>query len=87
MRGCYRDAANRPPPPARISLDNLTEEHVELYAHVLPPEKPIPIKVALLPVDDTISGEEGVAKAATWIQLHLIGGPSGMKAEHLRMWI
>ena len=46
----------RDPPPARISLETLTTERAELYAHVPPPGRPIPIKVSLFPVDITIPG-------------------------------
>ena len=34
MRGWYRYSANRPPPPACLSLENLTVELAEIYTHV-----------------------------------------------------
>ena len=79
--------ANRPLPPARISLETLTLERVELYAHIPPPGQHITIEVDPFSVDDNILGEEEIAKAVLWLQLHRAGGPSGMRAEHLRMWI
>ena len=52
----------------------------------MPPGIPIPIKVYPFPVDDTILGEEEISEAVTRLRLHRAGGPSGMRAEHLRMW-
>ena len=85
-RGRYRDAANRTQPLARISLETLTSERVEIYNHVLPTGQPNPIEVAPFPVDDNIPEEEEIAKLVLWLKLHRTGGPSGMSSEHLRMW-
>ena len=52
--------ADRTPPPACISLETLTEEHGEFYAHVSSTGQPIPIEVAPFPVDDNILGEEDI---------------------------
>ena len=43
IRGWYIDAANRPLPPACVSMETLTAECAELYDHVLPPGTFIPI--------------------------------------------
>ena len=76
------------PPPnlERISLETLTEEHAELYAHVQSPGRPIPIKVGPFPMDDNILGEEDISEAVTRLWLHRAVGPSVLRAEHLRMW-
>ena len=91
MRGWYRDAADRPPPPplppARISLETLTAERVELYAHVPLSGRPIPIEVAPFPVYDNITVEEDIAEAVLRLRLHRAGGPYIMRAEHLSMWL
>ena len=55
------------------------------YSHVPSPGIPIIVKVSPLPVDATILGEEDIAKAVMRHWLHCAGGPSGIKAEHLRM--
>ena len=87
MRGWYKDAANRPPPPSeRISLETLTMERAEIYAHVPPPGRPIIIELSHLPVDDNILGEENIAEAVIKLQLHCDDAPSVMKEEHLRIW-
>ena len=76
-----------PPPPARIFLETPTAERAELYAHVPPPGRPIPVKVSHFPVDDTILGGEEIAKALMRLRLHSAGVPSGMRAKHLRLWL
>ena len=73
--------------PSRVSLDILMAESTELYTHVPPPGRPIPIGVAPFPMDDTIPGEEYISEAVTRLRLHRAGGPLGMKAKHLRMWL
>ena len=87
MRRWYRDAANRPPPPAHISLETLIAERADLYAHIPPPGRPITIEVAPLPVDDNILGEGEISEAVMQLRLHRNGGMSGMRAEHLSMWL
>ena len=47
MKGWYRAAVNRVPPPAQATLERITEERVELYSHVPSPGENIP--VSLLP--------------------------------------
>ena len=83
----YRDAANWPPSPARVSLKNLTAERAEIYVHVPPPGRPIQIYAAPFPVDDNIPGEKEIAKAVLRMQLHRSGGLSSMRPEHLKMWL
>ena len=83
MRVRYTDT---PPPWERISLETLTSERAVIYLHVPLMGRPIPIKVALFPMDYTILGWEDVAEAVTRIWLYRAGGPSGMKAKQPRMW-
>ena len=45
------------------------------------------MKVATLPLDDNIPGKEDISKAVMWLWLNYTGVPSGMRAEHLRLWI
>ena len=79
--------ANRPLPPARISLETLTLERVELYAHIPPPGQHITIEVDPFSVDDNIPGEEDISEAVLRLQLYCSEGPSGMRDENLRMWL
>ena len=78
---------NRPPPLARISLETLTAERAELYAHVLPPRRTIPIDVSPFPVDDNIPGEEDIYEAILCLRLHCTRSPYRMRSKHLRIWL
>ena len=60
MRGWCRDASNRPPLPAHVSLETLMTERAEQYANVPPSGRPIPIEVSPFPVDDNIPEEEDI---------------------------
>ena len=75
MQGWYRDAADRTSTPVSVSLETLKGECAELYAYIPPP------------VDDNIPGDEEITKAVLRLRLHHAGSPSGMRAEHLRMWL
>ena len=54
MKGWYKAAVNRAPPPARATLERITAERVELYSHVPPPGDNIPVTVTLSDVDDLV---------------------------------
>ena len=84
VQGCGKKT---PLPPERISLKTQTTERAELYAHILPPGRPIPIEVDPVLVDGNIPGEENIAKAVLRLRLHRDGSPSGMRAKQLRMWL
>ena len=68
-------------------METLKEERAELYAHVSPPGIHIPTKVAPFPMDDNIPGKEDIVEAVMRLQLHCVRGLSGMRAEHLRLWL
>ena len=87
MRGWYIDAANRPPTPAHVYLETLTEERTVIYAHVPPPGQPITIEVPHLPVDDNTPEDDDISEAVLQMQLHRYGGPSSMRPKHLMMWL
>ena len=45
IKGWYKAAVDRAPPPARVTLNRITAEGVELYSPVPPPGTNIPISV------------------------------------------
>ena len=65
MKGWYWAAFDRAPPPARVTLKQMTTEWVELYKYVPPPGENIPISVETLPVDDLVPTEDEIKWAAT----------------------
>ena len=54
IKGWYRAAVNFNPPPARVTLDRIMAEQVEMYRYVLPPGIKIPISVQPFSVDDSV---------------------------------
>jgi hypothetical protein len=54
MKGWYREAGDRAPPPARSTLEKVTTERVALYQKEEPPGDPIPILVELVEVRDDV---------------------------------
>ena len=48
IKGWYRAAVERAPPPARVTLERITAERVELYSYVPTPGENIPISVGFL---------------------------------------
>ena len=80
----YRATVNRSPPPARVTLERITAERVELYSYVPPPGENIPISVEPLPVDELVPTEEEIEWAVKHLQDHRSRGPLGMRSKHLK---
>ena len=45
------------------------------------------MKVANFSLDDNIPGKEDISKVVMWLRLNFTVVPSGMRAEHLRLWL
>ena len=60
---------------------------MELYSYVPPLGTKIPISVQPFAVDDLVPTEEEIEWAVMRLRNHRSGGPSGMRAEHLKRWI
>ena len=58
LKGGYKAAVNRDPPPARATLERITANRVELYSYVLPPGENIPVTVTPSDVDDSVHKED-----------------------------
>ena len=78
---------DRAPPPAWVTLEKITAEQVDLYSYVLPPGENIPVSVEPFPVDESVPTEDNIEWAVTQLHNHRSGGTSGMRAEHLKVWI
>ena len=60
IKGWYKAAVNRAPPPARVTLERITAERVALYSYIPPPGKNIPISVKPFPVEDSVPEEDEI---------------------------
>ena len=86
--GCRGGTKTRvTPPPSRITIDWMTVERVESYLHVPLSVRPIHVEVTPFPVKESIPRESYIAEAVKRLHLNRSGGPSGMRAEHLRQWL
>ena len=85
--GWYKAAVNRALPPARATLEQITTEWVELYSHVLPPGENILVTVTPSEIDDLVPTEDEIAEAVKKLRRNRSGGPSRIRAEHLKGWL
>ena len=67
-----------PPPIARVTIKQITVERVELYHHVPPLERPIPVEFTPFHVEDSIPGEAEIEEEVKRLPFNRLGGPLGM---------
>ena len=60
---------------------------MDLYSYVPSLGTNIPISVKPAPVDDSVPTEDDIEWAVKHLGRNRSGGPSGMRAEHLKMWL
>ena len=63
LKGLYRTAVDCDPPPARVTLEQITTERVDLYSYLPPPGANIPICVEPFPVYDSVPTKEDIELA------------------------
>ena len=77
MKGWYKAAFNRDPPPARATIERITLDRVELYIHVPPLGENIPVIVTPSDVDDLVPTEDEIAEAVKKLRRNWSGGAVG----------
>ena len=87
LKGWYKSAVNRAPPPARATLERITAERVDLYIYVSSPGENIPVTVTTAEVDDSVPMEDEIKYAVKKLMRNRSGGLSGMRAENLKGWL
>ena len=87
MKGWYRAAVTRGPPPARATLERITADQTELYRQVPPPGEGIPVHVAKHDIDDSVPTEDEIEAAVKKLRRTRAGGPSGLRAEDIKGWL
>ena len=83
----YRDAAECAPPSARVTLERIMAELVDLYSYVPPLGDNIRISVDLFLLDDSLPTVDNIEWLVTQLRNHCSRGPSGMREEHLKEWL
>ena len=84
IKGWYKAAVDCAPPPARVTLEQITAERVALYSYVPPPGENIPISIRPFLVDESVPEEDEIEWAVKRLCNNRSRGPSGMRAEHLK---
>ena len=74
-------------PPTSEKLDQTSTLQEDLYRHRPPEGEIIPILVQSLSIKDGPSEVGEIAAAVRKLRSGREGGPSGMKAKHLRAWL
>ena len=87
LKGLYTAALDRPPKPCHNSMEKQTAEREELYWKVSPPWDPIPINVEPFDLDDSIPEVAEIRVVAEGLRNGRYGGSSGVRSEHIKMWL
>ena len=59
-KGWYRSAVDCAPPPARVTLEWITAERMDLYHHVPPPGENIPVSVEPFQVEYSVPTKDEI---------------------------
>ena len=84
MKGWYKAAVNRAPPPTRAMLERIMAERIELYSHVPPPGDNILVTVTPSEIDDSVPTEDEIVEAVKKLRKNRAGGASRIRADHLK---
>ena len=87
MKGWYKIMAGRTLPPARLTIERITEERVALHHHIPPPGENIPVSVDPFPLDDLVPMEDDIEWAVRRMRDNFSGGPSRIRAGNLQQWL
>ena len=87
IQGWYKATVDRNPPPARVTLKRIRAERVALYSWVPPPGDSIPMEIEPFKVEDKVPDEGEIEWAFKRLRNNRSGGPSQMRAEHLKVWL
>ena len=87
MKGWYKAAADRVPPPDRLSIKQITVEGVVLYHYLPPLGDNTPIYVKPLPMDYSLPMEDEIEWAVRRLKDNFSVGTSGMSADHIQQWL
>ena len=77
LKGWYKAAVNRAPPPARATLKRITAERVDLYSYVPSPGENIPVTIKLVEVGDSVPTEDEIEEAVNKLRRNRSGGGVG----------
>ena len=87
MKGWYRAEVDRALPTARVTLDRITAERVDLYSYVPPLGENIPLSVETFPLDESVPTEDKIEWVVKLLRNQCSGETSGMRADNIKGWM
>ena len=87
IQGWYKAAVDCALPPARVTIEWITAERVALYSRVPPPGDNISVAIEPFEVKDLVPEEGEIEWKAKRLCKNCSGGPSRMRAEHIKGWL
>jgi hypothetical protein len=87
LKGWYRLAEDRPPPASPKTMVRQTAEHVELYARAPPMGKALPFNFLHFKISNNMPTDSEIQKVGGGLRNGQAGGATGMKAEHIKVWL
>ncbi len=80
-------AEDRPPPASPKTMVRQMAEHVELYGRAPPMGEALPFNFLHFEVSDNMPTDSEVQKVVGGLRNGRAGGATGMKAEHIKVWL
>jgi hypothetical protein len=87
LKGWYRLAEDRPPPASPKTMVRQTAERVELYARAPPMGEALPFNFPHFKISDDMPTDSEIQKVVGGLRNGRAGGATGMKAEHIKVWL
>ena len=87
MQGWYKYASNRPPTPARVTIECMMADRVELHQNAPSTGRTIAMILTPFPVEESVPDDKDISWVVRRLCLNHFWGPSGMRAEHLYKWL
>ena len=68
-------------------MERQTLERVDLYARRQSPGDPLPLHLTPVEINDDVPSDSEIRTAAERLTNGRAGGASGMRAEHVKVWL
>ncbi len=87
LKGWYRLAEDRPPPASPKTMVRQTAKHVGLYARAPPIGEALPFNFPHFEISNDMPTDSEIQKVVGGLRNGRAGGATGMKAEHIKVWL
>ena len=84
MKGWYKAAAERAPPPAPVTLKRILAQCIDLYLQVPPPGENILVSINPFQMEDLVPTEGEIEWVVRRLQNNCSRVLSGIREEHLK---